>query len=135
MGKGGVLTLREGPKPNACKYLQTLAQLDTDLLKFTSSNTGGPCGDVAQGSPLMDRIWLFPGLKNTKIFKNTDLLNVDNKGIKATRWCSFSLQTIASQQSCMWYNKRNICNVYWTPLNTLEHICGSTASEMTPFPF
>ena len=69
MGKGGLLTLRESPNPNICKYLQTLAQLDTDLLKFTSSNTGGPCGDVAQGSPLMDRIWLFPGLKNTKCLK------------------------------------------------------------------
>ena len=25
--------------------------------------------------------------------------------------------------------------MYIEPLNTLEHICGSTASEMTPFPF
>ena len=29
--------------------------LDIDSLKVTSRNSGGPCEDVARGSPLMDR--------------------------------------------------------------------------------
>ena len=56
-----------------------------------------------------------------------------NKDIKATRRRSFILQTIASEQTCTWRNKRNIRNK--TPLNTLEHICGTAANEMTPSPF
>ena len=139
---GEVLTLRDSPNVNGHKYSQNLTPWQTwrtghRLTQMTSRNTGGSCEDVVRGYPQMDRTWLCPGLRN-KLLKNNEiaeLLRVDNEDIKATRWRRFSLEAIAYKQNYMWRNKGNIRNEYWTPLNTLEHICGRDANEMTPLPF
>ena len=62
-----VLTLRDSPNPNARKCYKLWLHdrrdtLDIDSLKATSRNTEEPCENVARGSPLMNRTWLFPWL-------------------------------------------------------------------------
>ena len=116
--KGEVLTLKNSRNVNGHKWLKLWLHdghdaLDIDLLKVTARNTGGPCKDVARSFPLMDRTWLCPEL-TSKLLKN----NKDNKDIKATQRRSFTFQTVASEQTCIWRNKRNMRNVYWTGFNT-----------------